>query len=363
MHVDRDSVAIPLRSSDAHLARQIHTLVKDLMPHRKAVYWCDFFMSLAVAYGSLWLYLSWPLMSLPPLSIAIKAIGFVGASLALYRLSVFTHEIAHFRRGTFGSFRLAWNALFGVPWLMPSFLYGDHASHHVNHSYGTATDGEYYPIGRGPLSLVVGYFAPTVLMPIGAVIRFGLLGPLSHLVPPLRKLVWEKLSSIASMNPYYRRPAPGETDRGEILAAEWGCFLWLVLVGSLFITGVLPWRWLAELYLVFAFVTLLNYTRALGAHRYLNEGEPMSYRDQMLDSTTILGSPFTVLWAPLGMQYHALHHLVPSMPYHAMPAAHRRLMEQLPADSPYRETLRPSLWAAVADVIRNARRGARSQPI
>lgn len=346
------------RTADAQLARDIYSLVKDLMPHRQRVYWFDFLASLTVAYASLSLYLMLPPLSSGLGQFFLKLTSFLVAGFALYRLSVFTHEIAHFRRGAFLRFRFAWNALFGVPCLMPSFLYGDHASHHVNHSYGTPDDGEYYPIARGPISLVVGYFAPTLLMPIGAVIRFGLLGPLSYLFPRSRRLVWEKLSSIASMNPYYRRPAPGNADRREIVAAEWACFAWLAVVATLLATGVIPWVWLVELYVLFAFVTLMNYTRALGAHRYLNEGDPMSYRDQMLDSTTIPGSPLTVLWAPLGMRYHALHHLVPSMPYHAMGRAHRRLMERLPPDSPYRDTLRPSLAAAVADVVRNAWRGA-----
>ena len=53
------------------------------------------------------------------------------------------------------------------------------------------------------------------------------------------------------------------------------------------------------------------------------------------------------------MRYHALHHLLPSLPYHAMGTAHRRLMSCLPEDSPYRMTIRPSLWAAIGDVIRN----------
>ena len=83
----------------------------------------------------------------------------------------------------------------------------------------------------------------------------------------------------------------------------------------------------------------------------------MTYREQMLDSTTIATHPIIgELWAPLGMRYHALHHLLPSLPYHAMGTAHRRLMRRLPEDSPYRLTIRSSLWAAIGDVIRNARK-------
>ena len=75
----------------------------------------------------------------------------------------------------------------------------------------------------------------------------------------------------------------------------------------------------------------------------------------MLDSNTIPGGPWTELWAPLGMRYHALHHLFPTMPYHTMGVAHRRLLRELPADSPYHATLRRSMVAAIAELVRKAR--------
>ena len=81
----------------------------------------------------------------------------------------------------------------------------------------------------------------------------------------------------------------------------------------------------------------------------------MTYMEQMFDSTTIPGRPLlTELWAPLGQRYHALHHLFPSIPYHSLGIAHRRLMSGLPADSPYRATIRNSLARALCDVWRQA---------
>jgi hypothetical protein len=43
------------------------------------------------------------------------------------------------------------------------------------------------------------------------------------------------------------------------------------------------------------------------------------------------------------------------MPYHAMPAAHRRLMRELPPGSPYHVTVVRTLPAAVLNVVRAAR--------
>src|SRR5207253_1887891 len=111
---------------------------------------------------------------------------------------------------------------------------------------------------------------------------------------------------------------------------------------------------------VYVFAMAVNNFRVYAAHHYLSTGEPMSFLEQMLDSTTI---PVLsgVLWAPLGMRYHALHHLFPAMPYHAMGTGHRRLMRQLPPDSPYHRTLMPGLWASIANLVRTARSSAKRE--
>jgi fatty acid desaturase len=131
--------------------------------------------------------------------------------------------------------------------------------------------------------------------------------------------------------------------------------LHLRAVFSLIGFGVLPWTILVRIYFLFLFSSGLNYARTLGAHRYLSRGGAATYLEQLLDSYTIPGNPLlTEIWAPLGMRYHALHHLVPSMPYHNMGKAHRRLIRDLPKDSPYRETIRGNLRSAVLEVVRNA---------
>ena len=42
------------------------------------------------------------------------------------------------------------------------------------------------------------------------------------------------------------------------------------------------------------------------------------------------------MWAPVGLRYHALHHLFPTLPYHNLKAAHEYLLVHLPPESPYR---------------------------
>ena len=81
----------------------------------------------------------------------------------------------------------------------------------------------------------------------------------------------------------------------------------------------------------------------------------MSFRDQLYDSADIVGNPLTELVYPVGLRYHALHHMFPSLPYHNLGIANRRLMAQLPADSPYRDLVYPSVYSVLKILFRNAR--------
>jgi fatty acid desaturase len=57
---------------------------------------------------------------------------------------------------------------------------------------------------------------------------------------------------------------------------------------------------------------------------------------QYLDSVNVPPPAFLpMLWAPVGLRYHALHHLLPGLPYHALGTAHKRIIGALDADSVY----------------------------
>jgi fatty acid desaturase len=101
---------------------------------------------------------------------------------------------------------------------------------------------------------------------------------------------------------------------------------------------------------------MLNHVRTLGAHRFAHRGEAMTFVDQLLDSVNYPRHPLiSAIWGPVGLRFHALHHLFPSLPYHSLGEAHRRLMVQLPATSPYRQTESPGLIASLRDLWSRAR--------
>lgn len=339
----------PTALSDTQFAKQISEIVRDLIAPKAWIYWTDALLTAGIGWSALAGYLVAPPASL------WQAGCFLVAGFALYRGLMFIHELAHLPKAKFRAFYAVWNVLFGVPLMTPAFLYAEHRTHHVNHSYGTHGDAEYIPIGRGPVLLVLAFLLQGLLMPLLAVVRFLILAPLSCCLPPLRTWVWERASGLTQNNQHFRRPAVKGWEKIAFAIQEAGCFTVCATVVTLVAIGVVPGVILLKLYALFAFVTTVSYARALGSHLYWNEGEPMSYIEQMLDSTTIPGNYFlTELWAPLGQRYHALHHLIPSLPYHALGPAHRRLLQQLPADSPYRKTIRSSLVATLWEIFTRA---------
>src|SRR5436309_1503900 len=88
------------KMSEAAFIRQAKQICHDLMAHTPAVYWADFLVSISVAWPALIICLNAELWSLT------QAVAFVIAGLALYRSTVFTHELAHLPPSRFRLFRV-----------------------------------------------------------------------------------------------------------------------------------------------------------------------------------------------------------------------------------------------------------------
>ncbi|QEG33563.1 fatty acid desaturase family protein [Bythopirellula goksoeyrii] len=328
------------------------------------IYWPDFLVSWIVAMAS------FQVVDFPELittNVAwhwpVRIVAFVISSLLIYRCSLFIHELVHIRAGEFTAFRFVWNLLCGIPFLIPTFVYYTHLDHHRRKHYGTKEDGEYIPLARLPAWQILFYLSQIFVIPVVAVFRFGVLTPLTWISPTLRKWVHRHASSMI-MDPTYIRPLPTNKTLRTIRFQEVLVFLfiWLVAVrmvwaGGLLFEETLPPSFLLHAYLTGVFVLAINALRTLGAHRWTHLGEhEMTFVEQMLDSVNYPKHPFTGgLWAPIGLRYHALHHIFPTMPYHALAEAHRRLIRDLPADSPYRHCQAESLHEVLGTLWRRAR--------
>lgn len=342
-----DHTRVP--TSVLHAARPI---VADLAAPRPIIYWTDLLATLTVGYGATAVYLGAGWFSV------WQVAAFLIASLALYRAALFVHEIVHFHPRQMRAFRGGWDLLVGVPLLIPSFLYESHRSHHNTHEYGTDRDGEYLPFGTRPWYGLVGFLLQIFVQPLLIVGRFAVLTPLSFLNHRLRQWTLQHASSLVIDFRYQRLGSEAAT-LARVVVAELVCCAWAHLVGGLVAAGVVPWTWLPQLYLLSVCGLLWNHLRTLAAHRYLSGGQAMTFEAQLEDSTTIEGGLLTGLLCPLGLRYHALHHLFPRLPYHNLGTAHRRLMSHLTHDSPYRATVYRSWFAVMRELWGHTRRGAR----
>ena len=260
----------------------------------------------------------------------------VVAILALYRAGSFIHELTHIKKGALRGFRLTWNLIVGIPLLIPSFMYeGVHNQHHGKTYYGTIDDPEYLPLAlMKPWTLPL-FLIAAALAPIGLFLRFAILAPLSLFSKRLRQVVVERFSGL-QINPQFRRPLPEGQFARDWRWMEIACSVWAIALLALVATGIVPLRAFLIFLGVASGVMFLNQVRTLVAHLWENEGEPMSVTAQYLDSVNV-PPPATLpaLWAPVGLRYHALHHLLPGVPYHNLGEAHRRLTRELETASTY----------------------------
>jgi fatty acid desaturase len=280
--------------------------------------------------------------------------------VGLYRATLFIHEIAHLKHGSIDAFAPFWNLLVGIPLAVPSLMYtGTHADHHRRSQFGTDEDPEYEVIAAwDPLRIVMSFFT-MLIIPAVLVLRWTVIGPLSYLFPPLRRLVVERASTLV-INPKYKRRQLKDSEIWEWAWQEWLLAAWMWSAIYAISAGWIPLDWAFRWYAVPAGMLVLNHARTLAAHRYYNDDRlPVDRMAQLLDSVNLTGSSWmTPLAAPVGLRFHALHHLLPTMPYHSLGVVHRTLERELPADSPYHETARRTLLLGLAGLMAQARRNA-----
>jgi hypothetical protein len=325
--------AIP---DDTAMLRAAVDLTRDLTEPKPAIYWADFVASAALGYAGL-------ALAIFSHATGTALLGAAIAILALYRASGFIHELTHIRKGALPGFRLGWNLIVGIPLLIPSFLYeGVHTLHHARTRYGTAEDPEYLPLAlMKPWSLPLFLLAAT-LAPVGLLIRFAVLTPLSLVIPPLRNIVVERYSAL-SINPGFRRRAPEGAFKRLWIWQEAGASLFaLGLLGSVALVG---WRPLLIYMAVFSGTAILNQLRTLVAHLWENEGDAITVTAQYLDSVNVPPPAMLApIWAPVGLRYHALGE------------AHRRMTKKLGTESTYLRANHAGMLPLVARIARSTMR-------
>jgi len=338
------------------MVHQARALVTDLYARRGWIYWLDFTLTATLSWTLVGVY-----FTTEPWS-AAQLLAMLLAAVGLFRAGTFIHEIVHFRQGEMRSFKWAWNLLLGFPILSPWVIYRNHIEHHTQQHYATPGDGEYLPLAAAPPVETLKYLAQIPLLPPLALIRFGILGPVSHLAPKLREWLLTR-ASAAVTNPYYRKRFPARLEP-ELTRSEWFCFGWVVLMIALTLFGpVRPLHWLMA-WALLSLTVGLNWIRNLAAHGYGQAGMPLDKSGQVADSINITGQTWLTIWLfPVGLRYHGLHHLLPDLPYHQLGRAHKRLANALPPAHPYHRCNRQSYFAVIAGLLAGAWRNRRRRDV
>jgi fatty acid desaturase len=335
---------------------QARSLIDGLGKPKAWIYWTDFLISISTGHVAFGIIVA-SLRENSQAHLWVIGSAYVVTILAYMRSLMFIHELVHLPKDRFKGFRIAWNLLCGIPMFVPSFLYYPHVDHHRRKHYGTDHDGEYLALSHHGRWMIVGFVLQALLIPFLGFFRFAVLSPICWIIPGARQVVHRHASTML-VDPFYERNDSGKALMRMVVLQEALVFVWAMVF--LFAWYGRTGQWFNPLwsvaYAVAVGLLVLNEIRTLGAHRWTGQGAEMSFEQQLLDSVNYPHTPWlSELWGPIGTRYHALHHLFPRLPYHDLGKAHRRLMAGLPADSPYHDTIAPSLTSEIVALWKRSR--------
>jgi len=274
----------------------------------------------------------------------------------LYKGGMLIHEISHLAKKMKG-LRLAYDLLLGYAISYPSYIYDTHLFHHGKKTYGTSRDPEYLYIKSFKGLTLLRPLIAAFFLPLLQWIRFGILPFLTPFLGRNFQIsLFQKYSTLVFSMKYVRPLRNEKQSLKRMMREDLICALYKVLLVCLLYFKVLPLDFIILYYGAFVIASLLNMYRALFNHIYANKsGESLSWEDHLMDTATIEPGLITNLFFINGLNYHALHHLFPDLPYHNLKKAHQKLMMSLEEGHIYRK----SVFKNVPELIKFCMRGDR----
>ncbi|MCA9161030.1 MAG: fatty acid desaturase [Planctomycetales bacterium] len=158
---------------------QAKGLVKDLSKPVAVFYWIDFIATIVLGHAAFGILLHIEQLTgwSGEVLWASRLLLFGVVSILYMRAAMFIHELIHLPRGEFRGFRIAWNLLCGIPFLIPSFVYYPHIDHHRRKHYGTERDGEYLALSHWHPANILVFLAAALIVPLATFLRFAVMSP------------------------------------------------------------------------------------------------------------------------------------------------------------------------------------------
>jgi fatty acid desaturase len=336
------------QSSDINVLRE-RMKNSGLMTHKPWIYWVDFMTSSIAGWLSI---LAISQLELDPM---IDSCLFVICIFSSYRGVAFVHEIAHWQRipKNMRGFITCWNLLSGTFFMLSSMMHRRaHLDHHNLSTYATARDPEYLQLKGKKHQIIFMVIASGLLSPIYLYARTLLIIPLSFVIPDTRSVLRKKMSTLAMNVAYVRNLSQKESAelfRESVLML----MVWAAIAIMLMVAGDLL-EFVILHFAIITFVAAINYIRALASHRYGHAPSHMqqSREDQVADSIDIKRGLMVSLLAPVGLQYHAVHHLAPDIPYHNLAAAHAMFIGMIGKYGRLLDTQESSMRTAIKALMR-----------
>lgn len=306
---------------------EMKKVIENCMSKNPKIYWKDLILNASIAWLTiLTLFFIEDYLILPILLIS---------SLFVYRSIVFIHELAHLKENDVKYFNTVWHLIIGIPFLTPLFLYRQiHLTHHSKKHYSTSLDAEYYPFGLSKKSIFF-HFIYNTIIPFLSIVRFSILTPISYLNIKFRNTILNHFSFMGLKYQFNRSELSVKND-SKYKLVEFLCFIYTFLIFTLIMNKILPIQFIYYYYFIMTMTLTLNSIRAMGStHFYKFNGIEVNHESQMLDSINIRSENIlTKIICPLGLQFHGLHHLFPSIPYHNLKFAFNILNISFP-NHPY----------------------------
>jgi len=334
--------------------KELHSLTKDLAELNVRAYWRDLIFTALIAWG--FLYLAFVSTN----GGLVQILALLISALAFYRGANFVHDLSH-SRGELESFKVAYNFLFGFFLRVPAYLGESHIDHHSIAKFGTKSDPEYEAWShRHELNvfrpLLASFVSPFLLMfRMVFVTCWYLVRGLG-----MQKAVFLNLSSIV-MNFSYIRSNPTDLQLDEMLESDVSSLFFSLASFSIWASYGFSLAGFLSYYSILVLSNGLFSFRALANHRYDSKFQKRGPGAQFFDSvsvvpgTSALSRWITALWAPLHSNYHSIHHLLPHMPYYAMPEIHKRLLDHPTWSKIYGQTTEESLFTGLRKLYGRAR--------